>query len=139
MHRGVLLILLTVLAMPLLPLWVAGPGPNAPPAHAAQVADEHPEVETWESCEDCHAEETPDEFQEWFAGKHGLNNVKCLVCHGSVGADFVIHPSQDRCLGCHGEKLASMQTSFMGGKNCFSCHPAHRLNPHLTIEEGIRP
>jgi hypothetical protein len=133
MHRSVLWIAAAILG--LAPLPEGGISRHALPAHAAP-ADEHPEVETWKSCEDCHAAETPEEFQEWLAGRHGLNNVKCVVCHGSVGEDFVLRPAPDRCQGCHGQKLDSMRAPFMKGKTCFSCHPPHRLNPHLTADQG---
>ena len=109
-------------------------------AHAAQLADDHSDVETWDTCDGCHQEETPDEYQAWFRGKHGLNNVKCFVCHGSVdGGKFAIQPNTEGCFGCHGEKAESMNTPFMEGKTCFSCHPPHQLSPHVTAEKGAQP
>lgn len=104
-----------------------GKGKSAAPA---AVKPPHPEVDATEACDSCHAEATPQVYQEWFAGKHGMNNVKCFVCHGSVGADFVRRAPEERCIGCHGEQVASMDHPVMAGKDCFSCHSPHFLSPH---------
>ncbi len=81
-------------------------------------------------CAACHEKGTPEIFKEWFSSSHGLFNVKCVVCHGSVGEDFAIQPSMARCVSCHADQLASMSGSAMKGKTCFTCHPAHALTPH---------
>ena len=139
MHRKTLLIAPALLLCLLLALLSFSLGTAPQTVHATEAADEHPEMEPRETCDGCHQDVTPDEYQAWFTGKHGLNNVKCFVCHGAVGANFAARPSQIRCLGCHSEKLESMKTSFMEGKDCFSCHPPHALSPHLASEEGARP
>ena len=92
----------------------------------------HPKVSGVASCEECHAEATPGPFREWKEGTHGINLVKCLVCHGSTGADFTRKPVANRCLGCHADQVASMSGAPMKGKDCFTCHTAHSLNPHAT-------
>jgi formate-dependent nitrite reductase cytochrome c552 subunit len=81
-------------------------------------------------------EETPEVVQAWYAGKHGVNNVKCFVCHGSTGSDFSTQVSMDRCVGCHADHVDAMKTSFMAKKTCFSCHPQHELNPHVQQVQG---
>jgi hypothetical protein len=90
----------------------------------------HPKVNAAEACEECHSQATPAAFREWQQGTHGINLVKCFVCHGSTGADFKRKPVADRCIGCHADQVASMSGAAMKGKDCFSCHTAHALNPH---------
>ena len=109
----------------------------------ATVADEravelteHMEVAATDTCDGCHAEITPEIHQQWFNSKHGMLNVKCFVCHGAIGEDFMFKPSPDRCVGCHFEQVESLDTPFMEGKSCFSCHPPHQLGPHGSPEEG---
>ena len=97
---------------------------------------EHMEVEATDTCDGCHAEFTPEVHEQWFASKHGLLNVKCFVCHGSTGEDFVRTPVPARCVGCHFAKVESLEDGFMEGRECFSCHPPHRLSPHMLSEEG---
>ena len=96
---------------------------------------EHMEVEATDTCDGCHAEITPEIHQEWFDSKHGVLNVKCFVCHGAIGEDFMFKPSPDRCVGCHFEQVESLATPFMEGKNCFSCHPPHELSPHSASSD----
>jgi hypothetical protein len=111
-----------------------------PPAASAQGTSRgkgggraaHPKVGAVETCEACHAEATPAAFRDWSESAHGINLVKCFVCHGSVGADFTRRPVADRCIGCHADQVASMRAPAMKGKDCFSCHTAHALNPHAT-------
>ncbi|MCP4896135.1 MAG: hypothetical protein GY906_04090 [bacterium] len=89
-------------------------------------ASEHFEVDADVPCDVCHAEMTPKVFKNWYAGRHGKNNVKCFVCHGSIGSDFTKKPENFRCLGCHADQVATA-----GDVSCFSCHPPHPLTPHL--------
>jgi len=107
---------------------------------ASPGEDGHPEIDgatTPEACDVCHADVTPEVVAEWSAGKHGANNVKCFVCHGSTGADFVEKPvSSKRCIGCHADHVATMGSAAMKGKMCMSCHPAHLLDPHLDTADG---
>jgi len=102
--------------------------PRKPGKAAPQRA--HPQVDPTEACDVCHTDATPEVVAEWFAGKHGVNNVKCFVCHGSVGADFVLRAPASRCIGCHAEEVASLAHPTLTGKDCFSCHPPHLLSPH---------
>lgn len=113
-------------------LLVVGVALAAPPGKARKAAAKpaHPEVDPSETCDACHADATPQVVAEWFAGKHGMNNVKCFVCHGPVGTDFVRRAPAERCIGCHSERVASMEHPWMAGKDCFSCHPPHLLSPH---------
>lgn len=97
---------------------------------AAEAA--HPKVAGAETCEGCHSDSTPRVFREWKESRHGIDLVKCLVCHGSTGADFKARPAMDRCTGCHADQVASMRSPAMKGKTCFSCHSPHALDPHVT-------
>jgi hypothetical protein len=95
-------------------------------------ARSHPPVGDAASCEECHAQATPRPFAEWRNGTHGINLVKCFVCHGSTGADFRRKPATDRCVGCHADQVASMRSAAMKGKDCFTCHSPHALDPHAA-------
>jgi hypothetical protein len=110
----------------------AGPAPaKRKPAPGA-----HPAVPTEAACRDCHEQATPTSYLTWADGKHGLDLVTCNVCHGSTGADFKRRPGPDRCQGCHPEQAESLAAPHMKGKDCFSCHPAHLLDPHVTSQPG---
>lgn len=122
-----------VLAVALVGVALAGP-PGKTGKAATRPA--HPEVDAAEACDACHTDATPQVVAEWFAGKHGMNNVKCFVCHGSVGADFVLRAPAERCIGCHAEQVASLGHPALAGKDCFSCHPPHLLSPHRLQRAG---
>ncbi len=92
----------------------------------AEEAVEHLEVDADVPCDVCHAEMTPKLYKSWYAGRHGKNNVKCFVCHGSIGSDFTKKPENFRCVGCHADQVATA-----GETSCFACHPPHPLTPHL--------
>ena len=108
-----------------------------PEAVIAVVA--HIEVDPGDTCDGCHAEMTPEVYQGWYAGKHGINNVKCFVCHGSVGEDFATVPSRDVCESCHFDQAESLAGSELADQSCFSCHPSHTLSPHLNLAQGGTP
>lgn len=111
-----------------------------------EAADRHPDVggDPGVSCEECHAEATPRVTSEWQEGKHGLLLVRCLVCHGSRGADFVVRPAAGRCEGCHPAEAAPVPPAKGKRKaapppDCFACHAPHGLaaaqgaaNPHAA-------
>lgn len=101
----------------------------------------HPDVgETAETCVTCHQQATPEIYQAWFAGKHGLNSVKCFVCHGSRTERFAVEVTTGRCNACHSDQIDSMealsQWTGMEDATCFSCHPPHRLSPHASTLES---
>ena len=103
--------------------------PKPTPAKKVAAADEHPETEPGKTCDDCHKEDTPEAYKAWQGSLHGLNGVKCFVCHGSTGKDFVKRPSSQRCRGCHAAEVAQLATPKLQGKRCDSCHPGHELKP----------
>jgi hypothetical protein len=99
---------------------------------APQAAEEdvHPDVNGDTPCDVCHAEMTPEVHQEWYAGRHGKNNVKCFVCHGSIGDDFTKTPPAFRCISCHADQVATIEKQAVP-PGCFDCHPPHLLSPHV--------
>ncbi len=117
---------------------VVGVALAGPPSKTGKAAPQraHPEVDLTEACDVCHSDATPQVVAEWFTGKHGMNNVKCFVCHGSAGADFVRRAPAQRCQGCHAEQVASLAHPTLVGKDCFSCHPPHLLSPHRLVRVG---
>jgi hypothetical protein len=122
--------------------WPAeAPRPGAAPAAKAAAKPGarpgaravHPDTGGDSDCAGCHAQATPAAYQAWFDGKHGLNLVRCQVCHGSTGADFARRAAAERCRGCHGAQVDSLARAGMPAvKDCFACHAPHSLaaNPH---------
>lgn len=107
---------------------------------ATVPADSHPEVDTAITCDGCHREMTPQVVADWFAGAHGKNSVKCFVCHGTTGEDFVRTPHALRCVGCHAEQVPD--DTETAAARCFTCHPGHLLSPHVAAKaasEGGQP
>jgi len=106
-----LLVLLLVLALPSL-LFAA-----------AKTQKSHMKTDAQE-CSDCHAAQD----QAWLTGKHGLMNVKCVVCHGSPEENFSPKPGLSRCRGCHGEKVEDVETKLPAkDRTCFLCHDQHTV------------
>lgn len=102
------------------------------PANAASDdsggATKHSPVDWSVSCTECHKEVTPDVTAAWYEGMHGQVNVKCYVCHGDGEVEFHPQPTDDRCIGCHSGKEASM--AKVETTSCFSCHNGHTLRFH---------
>jgi hypothetical protein len=90
-----------------------------------------------EACATCHEGATPAVVTEWNGGAHGLNLVRCFVCHGSAGEDFTAAPATERCAGCHARQVEQVAARPEGAA-CFSCHAPHSLsadgkpNPHRS-------
>jgi hypothetical protein len=100
---------------------------SMPSAKRAVASAQHPQISDGQECSDCHQQEAA----RWTASPHGVNLVKCLVCHGSIEENFMAKPPVSRCEGCHGRQLEQLKfDSFMKGKSCFTCHPPHALRPH---------
>jgi hypothetical protein len=129
-----------VLPLCFLAVLLAGTAPaQAPPATARKTAKaaaaqkKHPKVAAGKDCADCHKKEV----QQWHAGPHGANGVKCLVCHGDIQENFMAKPPLNRCQGCHDRQFTQLTSDpFMKGKTCFTCHPAHALQPHKAAGNG---
>ena len=104
-------------------------GAHGKPAAAHPDVGENPSPD---ACESCHLDATPEVESAWEEGRHGLLLVRCVVCHGSTGKDFVRTPAPGRCAGCHAAEVASLAPA-KGAKrkgpppSCFACHDPHRL------------
>ncbi|OGQ88306.1 MAG: hypothetical protein A2512_03095 [Deltaproteobacteria bacterium RIFOXYD12_FULL_56_24] len=84
----------------------------------------HPATPENQECIECHA----DQEKTWFNGKHGLMNVKCIVCHGAMDKSFTASPGLAACRGCHADEVAqAMKAKGKKEKSCFSCHDNHAL------------
>ncbi len=123
-----------VVAIAVAALLVGPVGAARPEGSGEKIA--HPAVEGDTDCAGCHRDLHPEVVGDWTAGKHGLNNVKCFICHGSVGADFRATPSATSCVGCHDSQVASMSNPAMEGRSCYGCHTSHRLSPHAGPHQG---
>lgn len=126
-HRLILLSLAVAGAA----LLVASAGRGGEP-QPKTPAGGHEEVAASETCDGCHTEVTPEVVADWYAGPHGLVGVKCFVCHGAVGEGFSRQVSTERCVSCHAAQVESLSRTFLAGRDCFACHPPHRLNPHAA-------
>lgn len=106
-------------------------GAKAAPGGGAAA---HPEVDTGlDTCAECHAQVTPEVTAQWQASRHGLALVKCVVCHGSTGADFRARPGSAGCAGCHPAEAAAASRAGAPAR-CFDCHA-----PHALAAKGTSP
>src|SRR5574337_350507 len=87
------------------------------PLAAAAAGKTHMKTNGQE-CSECHS----GQEKAWLDGKHGLMNVKCVVCHGSPEENFTPKPGLNRCRGCHGEKVADVDKKPAKDRTCFVCH-----------------
>jgi hypothetical protein len=105
-------------------------------AKPAVVSAQHPKIPAGQECSECHQQEVA----RWSGSPHGINLVKCLVCHGSLEENFMAKPPASRCEGCHGRQVEQLKSdSFMKGKTCFTCHPPHALLPHPLAATEVKP
>lgn len=99
----------------------------------AVIAKEKGHIKTPEDqeCSECHGTQR----QVWQDSKHGLMNVKCVVCHGTTDKNFVAKPDIYRCRGCHGEQVADVEKKLpLKIRNCFLCHDHHAVT--LRFHKG---
>jgi len=86
-------------------------------------------------CYACHRKVTPKVAQNWYESKHGMDLVKCAMCHGSPdnkGAiPFSARPDPNVvCVRCHAPAMQTMQDKFGLRQDCYSCHPFHENSLH---------
>lgn len=94
------------------------------PGFAAAAVKKHVKTAPDQECAECHA----GQAQGWEQGKHGLMNVKCVVCHGSPEVNYVAKPGVDKCRGCHDEQVDDvMKRKAKAEKTCAPCHDRHTL------------
>ena len=111
--RGERCILLALLLMTLSPGIVCS-------APAKQAHPELSEQEKYIDCAQCHAENTPQLHQQWFASRHGVAMVKCYQCHGTFET-FHVTPTRQDCAVCHENMLQKCPQD----KPCWQCHIPH--------------
>lgn len=100
-------------------------------------------TETASDCYECHAKSTPKIAQDWLDSKHGVNLVKCFVCHGQPdgkgSVPFAVNPDVDTtCRKCHDPSIAHMEQNFGLEPTCNSCHPFHNNSLHHKAYEKTK-
>ncbi len=55
----------------------------------------------------------PRELQSWLGSKHGINSVKCGICHGDVN-NYRARPDRVVCIGCHSAQVHNMPAQALG-------------------------
>lgn len=99
----------------------------------AQAKATHPELseeEQYVACRDCHREVTEDIYQDWYNSVHGIANVRCYQCHGTL-EEFYVTPPVFKCASCHSKEVSHMKVpEGLGKATCWTCHPVHRFQVH---------
>jgi len=90
--------------------------------------EKHAAVDFSISCEECHAENTPEITKDWQDGKHGTFKVGCFICHGDGVERFEAKPGDGSCISCHSDYEVDWSKSK--SKSCFDCHDGHTLKFH---------
>lgn len=107
---------------------------NELPASVTQgVLAEHPELTEQEMltpCSECHKEESPEIYTQWYDSVHGIGQVKCYQCHGTF-ENMVSVPQNNDCAVCHAGQLGDHTKDFA----CWQCHKAHAFTEN-TLEGG---
>ena len=92
----------------------------------ALAAEKHQAPPGDQECVECHDEQA----KVWLSGKHGLMNVKCVVCHGDPETNFVAKPTMSRCRGCHADQVSDVEKKQSAERqSCFVCHDNHTVAP----------
>jgi hypothetical protein len=91
--------------------------------------------EAMADCYECHLKITPKVAQDWYESKHGIQLVKCFMCHGQPDGKgalpFAAKPAADiTCVRCHDPSIHQMQAKFGLVKDCSDCHPFHQNSIH---------
>ncbi len=86
-------------------------------------------------CYECHKYVTPRVAQDWLESKHGVQLMKCFVCHGQPdnkgSIPFSIKPDPVAvCAKCHDPAMQRMKKKFGTEKGCYECHPFHQNSLH---------
>ncbi|MBM3300442.1 MAG: hypothetical protein FJY85_10845 [Deltaproteobacteria bacterium] len=100
----------------------------APPLAPGQLPDCHRVQFGKQDCIECHQKETPVIYNQWLVSKHGINNVKCGVCHGDA-SNYRAFPDRVVCIGCHSHQVRNMPAQALV-TNCSYCHKGHLRTVH---------
>lgn len=101
---------------------------TAPPLAPGEKADAHRVQFGKQDCMECHMRETPSHYAQWLSSKHGINNVKCGICHGDA-LNYRARPDKTVCVGCHSEQVHNMPPASLV-TNCSYCHKSHWFTVH---------
>ena len=115
----------TPLSSPLDPNWQRF---RPPPLAPGETADCHRVQFGKQDCLTCHKKDTPVAYEQWLGSKHGINNVKCGVCHGDA-TNYRAWPDKVICIGCHSNQAQQMPDRAPV-TNCAYCHKAHWFTVH---------
>ncbi|MEZ0343576.1 MAG: hypothetical protein ABWJ99_02045 [Caldimicrobium sp.] len=74
-------------------------------------------------CVACHETQA----REWEKGLHGINQVRCFICHGDLEKRFERISKPSECVMCHADKVEDIKRSKKY-KTCFECHNGHTLD-----------
>jgi hypothetical protein len=91
--------------------------------------------EAMADCYTCHLKTTPKVAQDWYESKHGVQLVKCFMCHGQPDGKgslpFTAKPAAEViCVRCHDPSMHQMQAKFGVVRVCADCHPFHQNSIH---------
>lgn len=100
----------------------------APPLAPGEKPDAHRVQFGKQDCMECHKKETPASYNQWLASKHGINNMKCGICHGDA-LNYRARPDKSVCIGCHSEQVHNLPPAALV-TNCSFCHKAHWFTAH---------
>lgn len=100
----------------------------APPLAPGERPDAHRVQFGKQDCMECHKKETPEGYKQWLGSKHGINNVKCGICHGDAN-NYRSHPDKVVCIGCHSQQVNNMPAQALV-TNCSFCHKSHWFTVH---------
>ncbi len=97
--------------------------------------------EKYADCTSCHLKVTAQVTQDWFESKHGVNLVKCVVCHGQPDGKgaipFAAKPNaKEICARCHAPAMDRMTAKFGTDLDCNTCHPRHQNPMHGNAYES---
>lgn len=103
-----------------------------PPLIPGELPDCHRVQFGKQNCNDCHQKETPTSYNQWLGSKHGINQVKCGICHGDVN-NYRARPDKIVCMGCHSAQVKNMPAQALV-TNCSFCHKSHWFTVHRIAE-----
>ncbi len=101
---------------------------TAPPLAPGEKPDAHRVQFGKQDCMECHKKETPASYNQWLISRHGINNVKCGICHGDA-LNYRARPDKTVCIGCHSEQVNNLPPASLV-TNCSYCHKAHWFTIH---------
>jgi len=101
---------------------------KAPPLAPGELPDCHRVQFGKQDCMECHKKETPTGYNQWLGSKHGINSVKCGICHGDVN-NYRARPDKAVCIGCHSAQVHNLPAQALV-TNCSYCHKGHWFTVH---------